>query len=58
MKIGDFGLARPVAAEIMSNVGTPSYKAPEMIQGKPYGKAADVWSLGCIFLEVQTPGDI
>ena len=52
MKIGDFGLAGPVAAEIMSNVGTTSYKAPEMIEGKPYGEAADVWGLGCILFEV------
>jgi serine/threonine protein kinase len=27
-------------------------KAPEMIARKGYGKAADFWSLGCIFYEM------
>jgi len=29
-------------------IGTPGYIAPEIILGKPYGLAVDVWSLGCI----------
>mmetsp|Transcript_32109 Transcript_32109/g.32491 ORF Transcript_32109/g.32491 Transcript_32109/m.32491 type:complete len:727 (-) Transcript_32109:516-2696(-) len=32
--------------------GTQEYMAPEMVANKGYGKAADYWSLGCIFYEM------
>lgn len=32
--------------------GTQEYMAPEMVASKGYGKAADYWSLGCIFYEM------
>jgi len=58
--IGDFGFAtiiRPVLDEntnrmtrrvLRQKCGTPSYVAPEVIAGKPYDQAADLWSLGVI----------
>ena len=49
VKLGDFGLA--TAAEDLdgsakTQVGTPDYMAPEVLQGRPYDAAADVFSLG------------
>ena len=48
IKIADFGFARPVTSGLTTACGTPGYVAPEIIGGKPYGKAVDVWSLGVI----------
>lgn len=49
--IADFGLARNAvnARQVFSTqCGTPSYVAPEILLGKPYTPAVDVWSLGVI----------
>ena len=35
-------------------VGTPHYMAPEVLQGKPAGTAADVWALGITCLQLLT----
>lgn len=62
VKIGDFGLARKVkkGKEIKSSViaGTDSYMAPEILQGREYGKSADIWSLGCVIYELETLSSI
>jgi len=55
-KITDFGISTQVK-EKMTNVrrtvaGTPWYMAPEVILGKPYSYAADIWSLGCLCFEL------
>jgi serine/threonine protein kinase len=34
--------------------GTPKYFAPEVAQYRPNGRAADIFSLGCIYLEIAT----
>lgn len=56
--LGDFGLARWVPAIVneqnmmlTDNVVTRWYRAPEVLMGKSYGKAIDVWSVGCILAE-------
>ena len=54
VKLGDFGLARQVTAEIRSRVGTPCYLAPEVMQSDSYSESADVWGAGCIALEAVT----
>ena len=49
--IADFGLARKTrsARQVFSTqCGTPSYVAPEILLGKPYSPAVDVWSMGVI----------
>lgn len=56
IKLGDFGLARETTdgSRMTTCAGTPVYMAPEVRQGGFYGTAADVWSLGCIILEMCT----
>jgi len=63
MKVADFGLARSllddskdddVKPPVMTDyVATRWYRAPEILLGSnKYGKAVDLWSLGCIFGEM------
>jgi len=54
-KLGDFGVSRQLDASVAlasTRVGTPYYLAPEIFEGRPYGRAADVWSLGVLFYEI------
>ncbi|KAL4460739.1 hypothetical protein ABPG73_013594 [Tetrahymena malaccensis] len=53
-KISDFGLARKATTSqmIQSNSCTPSYAAPEVLQGKQYGYKVDIWSLGVILYKM------
>lgn len=61
-KIADFGLA--VRTEFTDSsasdsrertiCGTPNYLAPEILNKKNYGKAADIWSLGCLLFSFLT----
>jgi calcium/calmodulin-dependent protein kinase I len=49
IKISDFGLARFVQNELATTAcGTPGYVAPEIVEGKGYGKEVDYWSIGII----------
>ena len=50
LKISDFGLARFVQSYELATTacGTPGYVAPEIIEGKGYGKEIDYWSIGII----------
>ncbi|EAX97796.1 AGC family protein kinase [Trichomonas vaginalis G3] len=57
IRITDFGLSKAfndVVPNLTSNCGSPAYAAPEVIIGKPYNKAADVWSLGVILYQMAT----
>jgi len=40
--------------QLFQRTGTPQYMAPEALAGKPYGRSADVWALGCILYELLT----
>ena len=55
-RIGDFGLSRLYDYDIncqYTNVGTFPYKPPELILGlNQYSTSFDIWSLGCIFVEI------
>lgn len=55
--ITDFGTSTDFSADNVSVTdtwgGTPKYFAPEVAAFKPSGRAADVFSLGCIFLEMM-----
>lgn len=53
----DFGLSKVAVDEedrCNSSLGTIEYMAPEVIQGKPYGKACDWWSLGALGFDLLT----
>eukprot|EP00743_Colponemidia_sp_Colp-15_P004666 GILK01005027.1.p1 GENE.GILK01005027.1~~GILK01005027.1.p1 ORF type:complete len:512 (-),score=56.89 GILK01005027.1:49-1584(-) len=56
VRLGDFGLCRKalVASASYTQAGTDCYMAPEMLLGKPYGKPADIWTLGCLLYEMST----
>lgn len=46
-KIIDFGIARELQEDGMkSQVGTPSYIAPEIIKGERYSEKVDMFSMG------------
>ncbi|XP_073446696.1 cyclin-dependent kinase-like 2 [Dendrobates tinctorius] len=66
VKLCDFGFARTLAApgEVYTDyVATRWYRAPELLVGDiKYGKAVDVWAIGCLITEMLTgeplfPGD-
>lgn len=44
----------PDQAAARTMLGTPYYMSPEICKGRPYGKATDVWALGCILYELCT----
>ncbi|CEL96785.1 unnamed protein product [Vitrella brassicaformis CCMP3155] len=45
--------APPVRHTNPTALGTPSYKAPEMVLGqRTHGTAVDIWAAGCIFAEM------
>jgi len=50
LKLTDFGLAkyRSRETQLSTACGTPGYVAPEVLEGKQYGKEVDLWSLGVI----------
>ncbi|CAI5702446.1 unnamed protein product [Peronospora effusa] len=51
IKLADFGFAKKVEFDTVGLVtacGTPGYVAPEILEGKPYGKTVDIWSIGVI----------
>ena len=65
--VTDFGLARstqPSAEETATGMGagTPAFMAPEQLEGRPVGPAADIYALGLVMYEMATgsppyPGD-
>lgn len=66
IKLADFGLARSIGLPIRTythEVVTLWYRSPELLlKTTHYGPEVDLWSLGCIFAEMQTnrilfPGD-
>ncbi|KAL8027430.1 hypothetical protein ABFX02_14G094800 [Erythranthe guttata] len=58
VKLADFGLAKVTTKlnDIKSCKGTPYWMAPEVVNQRNhgYGRAADIWSLGCTVLEMLT----
>jgi len=53
LKVADFGFAKrmsdaPTNKGLLTRCGTPTYVAPEICMGSPYGKGVDVWSAGVL----------
>ncbi|XP_042605981.1 cyclin-dependent kinase-like 5 isoform X3 [Cyprinus carpio] len=57
LKLCDFGFARDLSESTDVNyteyVATRWYRSPELLLGAPYGKAVDMWSVGCILGELS-----
>ena len=61
-KIADFGLSKLVSEEefdgsdfdLSDGRGTPSYKAPEQIEGSKVSFNLDLWAFGVILFEIMT----
>ncbi|XP_059396944.1 cyclin-dependent kinase-like 5 isoform X1 [Carassius carassius] len=57
LKLCDFGFARDLSENTDVNyseyVATRWYRSPELLLGAPYGKAVDMWSVGCILGELS-----
>ncbi|GAX85740.1 hypothetical protein CEUSTIGMA_g13155.t1 [Chlamydomonas eustigma] len=57
VKLGDFGLARPLSNSerplYTHTVATRWYRAPELLYGaREYTEAVDIWALGMVFAEL------
>ncbi|KPA81383.1 mitogen activated kinase-like protein [Leptomonas pyrrhocoris] len=59
LKLSDFGTATSNINMEEGTVGTITYMAPEVVDGKAGGKESDIWSIGCVVcecLQVKRPG--
>lgn len=57
VKLADFGLAQLTSAErrsVSAQVGTPAFRAPELLQGAAANAATDVYSLGATLYYLLT----
>lgn len=58
-KLSDFGGAKTIVEELeykQSNIfkGTPNWMAPESVRYLEYTRFSDIWSLGCLVIEMFT----
>lgn len=59
IKISDFGISKKVEDNLLTNhrpslTGSVFWMAPEVVQQKEYTNKADIWSLGCLVVEMFT----
>lgn len=54
VKIIDFGSSCKSDKRMFSYIQSRFYRAPEVMLGLPYSAAIDIWSLGCILVEMHT----
>uniref|UniRef100_A0A8D0L110 Dual specificity tyrosine-phosphorylation-regulated kinase 1A n=1 Tax=Sphenodon punctatus TaxID=8508 RepID=A0A8D0L110_SPHPU len=54
IKIVDFGSSCQLGQRIYQYIQSRFYRSPEVLLGMPYDLAIDMWSLGCILVEMQT----
>lgn len=56
VKLGDFGVARVIDSAThgaQTQIGTPHYLPPEVINMQSYGTSSDLWSLGVVTYELM-----
>eukprot|EP00755_Sulcionema_specki_P001356 Sspe_Gene.116776::Locus_106519_Transcript_1_1_Confidence_1.000_Length_1470::g.116776::m.116776 len=62
VKLADFGTSRKardlhnMSLRASTIIGTPLWMAPEVIRADGYGTPADIWSLGCVLVEILNRG--
>ncbi|MFO7561274.1 MAG: serine/threonine-protein kinase [Enhygromyxa sp.] len=54
VQIVDFGIAKPVEAEVAGAMGSAGYMAPEQARGELVDPRADVFGVGCVLYELLT----
>jgi len=55
VKIGDMNISKIIKNDMATTqIGSPSYLAPEVWDGRPYDAVCDIWSLGCCMYEMAT----
>jgi len=55
VKLSDFGCSKRTADTMSQSLrGSIPWMAPEIIQQTGYGRRSDVWSLGCVLIEMAT----
>ena len=53
-KIGDLNVSKVVYKGLgYTQTGTPYYASPEVWKDQPYDSKSDIWSLGCVTLEIM-----
>jgi len=58
VKLADFGCSKcDVSTQSFTTRGSMQWMAPEVLQGGGYGRKADVWSFGCVIIEMATAAD-
>ena len=57
--LGDLGLSRQLSegqavgqTKVGTQVGTPPYMSPELVQGREYGTSSDIWAVGVVLFEI------
>lgn len=55
LKLADFNVGKEDSRNLVrTRIGTPLIMSPEVLQGKEYSNKTDIWSLGCVVIELAT----
>lgn len=57
LKLADFGISRVLSSSksrALSQVGSPAYMAPEIIENASYGVEVDIWAMGVVLYCMHT----
>jgi len=58
VKLADFGCSKcDDMSKSFSKVGSIHWVAPEVLNDAGHGRKADIWSLGCVVIEIATAAD-